>query len=133
MHTDPIADLLTRIRNASRNGVPSVDCPMSRVKLEVVKILQEEGYIKGYEVVKDTKFPQVRVLLKYEGVRNQRAAFTHIQRVSKPGLRIYKKAEELRPVLRGLGTAVVSTSHGIMTDAQARQRRIGGEVMCVVW
>ncbi len=123
MHTDPIADLLTRIRNASRAGAAAVEAPASKLKLEVLRILQSEGFIKGHEAVKDAKFPRVRVHLKYEGPRGKQPAISHIQRVSRPGLRQYRKATDIRPVLHGLGIAIVSTSRGIMTDRAARKSR----------
>lgn len=133
MHTDPIADLLTRIRNGGHSGAPTVEAPSSKVKLEVLRILQSEGFIKGFENIKEAKFPRVRVFLKYEGARGKQPAISHLQRVSRPGLRRYRKAGEVRPVLHGLGVAIVSTSKGIMTDRAARKSRLGGEIMCEVW
>jgi small subunit ribosomal protein S8 len=129
--TDPVADLLTRIRNANSANHDIVEAPASKLSMEIVKILQSEGFIKGFEMVKDAKFPTVRVHLKY-GARKEKV-ITNLKRVSKPGLRIYAKRDALPRVLRGLGIAVISTSHGVMTDSQARKVGIGGEVLCYVW
>jgi len=129
--TDPIADLLTRIRNANRAGHEHFTISGSRLKLEVVKILQREGFIKGFEILKDPKQDQIKVFLKY-GPKRERV-ITNLKRVSKPGLRIYAGKDNLPRVLRGLGIAVLTTSQGVMTDAEARKRGIGGEVLCYVW
>jgi small subunit ribosomal protein S8 len=129
--TDPVADLLTRIRNANAANHDALEAPASKLNMEIVKILQSEGFIKGYEMVKDAKFPTVRILLKY-GPRKEKV-ITNLRRVSRPGLRVYAKRSEVPRVLRGLGIAVVSTSKGIMTDREARRLRIGGEVLCYVW
>lgn len=131
MHSDPIADLLTRIRNGAHSGAPSVIAPFSKVKLEIVKILQQEGFVKDHEISTESAFPLIRIHLKYDSRR--KPIFQHLQRVSKPGLRIYKPSSKLLPIRSGLGTHIVSTSQGIMTDREARKRRIGGEVMCVIW
>jgi small subunit ribosomal protein S8 len=130
--TDPVADLLTRIRNANSANHDSVEAPGSKLSMEIVKILQSEGFVKGFEMVKDAKFPTVRVHLKYGTTRKEKV-ITNLKRVSKPGLRIYKGRDQLPRVLRGLGIAIVSTSRGVMTDSSARKLGIGGEVLCYVW
>ncbi len=129
--TDPVADLLTRIRNANRAYHDSMEVSGSRLKLEIVKILQREGFIKGFEVIKDPKQDRIKVHLKY-GPKRERV-LTDLQRVSKPGLRIYAGKDNVPRVLRGLGIAIVTTSQGVMTDKEARRRGIGGEVLCKVW
>lgn len=129
--TDPVADLLTRIRNANRANHETVEAPASKLSMEIVKILQSEGFVKGYEMVKDAKFPTVRMHLKY-GQRKDKV-ITNLKRISKPGLRVYAKRDEVPRVLRGLGIAIVSTSRGVMTDRDARRKGIGGEVLCYVW
>jgi small subunit ribosomal protein S8 len=131
MHSDPIADLLTRIRNGARAHLPTVDVPHSNIKVEIVKILQAEGYITGYEISNETKFPTIRVQLRYDSKRN--SLINHIARVSKPGLRIYRPVNELKPIRSGLATRILSTSAGLMTDREARRRRMGGEVLCEVY
>ncbi|MCS7168117.1 MAG: 30S ribosomal protein S8 [Gemmatales bacterium] len=147
MMTDPIADMLTRIRNALRIEAAFVDMPASREKLGIARVLQDEGFILGFEVgrvrldeqtgrkeffpgEKDAK-PVLRIFLKY-GDQGEKV-IRDLQRVSKPGRRIYRGYRELKPVLGGLGIAIVSTSRGIMSDRQARRRRLGGEVLCEVW
>lgn len=129
--TDPVADLLTRIRNANSAGHDYVEVLMSRLNMEIVKILQSEGYIRSYEVSKDTVHGRIRLALKY-GPQRERV-ISNLKRVSKPGLRIYAKRGDVPRVLGGLGIAVVSTSQGIMTDRECRRRGIGGEVLCYVW
>jgi small subunit ribosomal protein S8 len=129
--TDPVADLLTRIRNAQRANHDQLDCPGSKLKLEIVKILAQERYIKGFQWIDDEKQGAIRVFLKY-GPRRERV-ITDIQRVSKPGIRVYKKSKELPRVLNGLGMAIVSTPKGLMTDRDARKQQLGGEVLCTVW
>lgn len=129
--TDPIADLLTRIRNANSAKHETVDVPASNIKKAIVEILSEEGYIKGYQVIEDGKQGVIRITLKY-GSKNEKV-ISGLKRVSKPGLRYYASAEELPRVLKGLGIAIVSTSKGIMTDKQARAQHIGGEVLAFVW
>ena len=132
MHiTDPIADLLTRIRNANAAKHETVDIPASKMKKAVVKILLEEGYIKGCQSIEDNKQGIIRVTLKYG--ENKAKVITGIKRVSRPGLRIYAGADELPRVLKGLGVAIISTSKGIMTDKSARAANIGGEVLAFVW
>jgi small subunit ribosomal protein S8 len=131
MHSDPIADLLTRIRNGAHAKLQSVEIPHSKIKIEILKILQAEGYIKEFEVTTESKFPSIRIHLRYDNKR--KPVISHIRRVSKPGLRVYKMADELRPVRSGLATQIVSTSSGLMTDREARRKKIGGEVLCEVW
>jgi len=131
MHTtDPIADMLTRIRNANAAKHICVDVPASNVKKAIAEILLEEGYIKNYQIIEDGKQDIIRIALKYNG---KEKAISGIKRVSTPGLRIYKSKEELPKVLKGLGIAIVSTSKGIMTDKKARKENVGGEVMAFVW
>jgi small subunit ribosomal protein S8 len=129
--TDPVADLLTRVRNANGAFHDSVEAPASKLSVEIIKILQSEGFVKGYEMVRDAKFPTVRVHLKY-GPRKEKV-ISNLKRISKPGLRVYAGRDKLPRVLRGLGIAVVSTSRGVMTDKEARKLGIGGEVLCYVW
>ncbi len=129
--TDPIADMLTRIRNGNMVGHEKVDIPGSRIKFAIAQILKDEGYLRDAEFIPDNKQGTIRVYLKY-GPNNERV-ITGLKRISKPGLRIYAKAEELPRVLGGLGIAIVSTSKGIMTDRKARQNQVGGEVLCYIW
>jgi small subunit ribosomal protein S8 len=129
--TDPVADLLTRIRNANRAYHDSLVISGSNLKVEIVKILQREGFIKGFDIVKDPKQDQLKVYLKYGPKREK--VITNLKRISKPGLRVYAGAEKLPRVLRGLGIAILTTSQGVMTDKEARNKRIGGEVLCYVW
>jgi small subunit ribosomal protein S8 len=129
--TDPIADMLTRIRNGNMVGHEKIDIPGSKIKLAIAQILKEEGYVRDAEFIPDTKQGTIRVYLKY-GPNSERV-ITGLKRISKPGLRIYARAEELPRVLGGLGIAIVSTSHGIMTDRKARQKQVGGEVLCYIW
>lgn len=129
--TDPIADLLTRIRNAQRANHDDLECPGSKLKLEIVKLLTQQNYLKGYQWVDDDKQGKIKIYLKY-GPRRERV-ITDIQRVSKPGIRVYKKSTELPRVLNGMGMAIVSTPQGLMTDREARRQHLGGEVLCTVW
>lgn len=129
--TDPVADLLTRIRNANAANHESVEAPASKLNLELVKILQSEGFVKGFEMVKDAKFPTIRIHLKY-GPKKEKV-ITNLKRISKPGRRVYTKRDRVPRVLRGLGVAVISTSRGILPDREARRLGIGGEVICYVW
>jgi small subunit ribosomal protein S8 len=131
MHSDPIADLLTRIRNGAQARLTTVDIPHSKIKVEIVKILEAEGYITGHEVTTETKFPNIRVTLRYDNKR--KPLISHIARVSKPGLRVYKPVSDLKPLRSGLTTRIVSTSAGLMTDREARKRKMGGEVICEVY
>ncbi|HOO45326.1 MAG TPA: 30S ribosomal protein S8 [Deltaproteobacteria bacterium] len=130
MLTDPIADMITRIRNGAQASKESVDIPASKMKLNIADILMKEGYIKGYKVIDDGKQGMLRVNLKYF---NSRHVITGIERVSKPGRRIYKGANEIQPVRRGLGISIVSTSRGVMTDHKAKAENVGGEVLIRVW
>jgi len=129
--TDPVADLLTRIRNANNVYHDSLEISGSKLKVEIVKILQREGFIKGYEVIKDPKQDRIKVYLKYGSKRER--VITNLQRVSKPGLRVYAGSDKLPRVLRGLGISILTTSQGLMTDKEARRKGIGGEVLCKVW
>jgi small subunit ribosomal protein S8 len=129
--TDPVADLLTRIRNANHANHDNLEIAGSRLKVEIVKILQREGFIKGFEIIKDPKQDRIKVHLKYTGKREK--VITNLKRVSKPGLRVYAGRDNLPRVLRGLGIAILTTSQGVMTDKEARRRGIGGEVLCYVW
>ena len=131
MHSDPIADLLTRVRNGAQSRLATVEIPHSKIKVEIVKILEAEGYISSWEVTTETKFPTIRVSLRYDAKR--KPVIQHIRRVSKPGLRISMPTTELRPVRSGLATQIISTSSGLMTDRDARKRKVGGEVLCEVW
>lgn len=129
--TDPIADLLTRIRNGNMVMHESVEVPSSRIKLAIAGILREEGYIKDYEYIEDGKQGIIRIYLKYGP--NKEKVITGLKRISKPGLRVYVKKDEIPKVLGGLGTAVISTSKGLMTDKKARTAKLGGEVICYIW
>ena len=132
MHiTDPIADMLTRIRNASSAKHDTVDVPASNLKKAIAQILLDEGYIKAYELVNDGVQGSIKITLKYTA--NKEKAITGLRRVSKPGLRVYAGADELPRVLKGLGVAIISTSKGIMTDKKARAEHIGGEVLAFIW
>ena len=130
MHSDPIADLLTRIRNGAQAHMTTVDCPHSKIKIEILKILEAEGYIGGHEVVNETKFPTIRITLRYA---NRKPLITEIKRVSKPGLRVYQGSGDIKPIRSGLATRIISTSQGLMTDREARKRHVGGEVLCEVY
>jgi small subunit ribosomal protein S8 len=129
--TDPIADMLTRIRNGNHAKHEFVDVPSSKIKKEIANILLEEGYIKGFDVIDDAKQGIIRVELKYQ--QNKERVITGIKRISKPGLRVYVNKGETPRVLGGLGIAVLSTSQGILTDKKARIQGVGGEVICYVW
>ncbi len=128
--SDVIADMLTRIRNASNAKHQTVDVPASNMKKAIADILVEEGYVKGYQVVEDGKQGIIRITLKYVG---KQKAIQGIRRVSKPGLRVYSNCEDMPRVMNGLGVAIVSTSKGIMTDKKARKENVGGEVLAFVW
>ena len=131
MHiTDPIADMLTRIRNANTAKHPTVDVPASNMKKSIAQILLDEGYIKSFQLIDDGTQGVIRITLKYNG--NEKV-ISGLRRVSKPGLRVYAGADELPRVLRGLGIAIISTSKGVMTDKAARAQHIGGEVLAFVW
>ena len=129
--TDPIADMLTRIRNANTSKHKTVDIPASKMKLGIAEILFKEGYIKAFEEIKDENQGIIRVTLKYDEKGNR--VIDGLKRISKPGLRVYVKSDEVPKVLNGLGIAVISTSKGIMTDKKARNLGIGGEVMAYIW
>jgi len=132
MHiTDPIADLLTRVRNASNAKHDTVDIPASNMKKAIAQILVDEGYVKSMQVIEDNKQGTIRLTLKYNEDRS--SAITGLRRVSKPGLRIYSSCEKMPKVLKGLGIAIVSTPKGVMTDKMARKENVGGEVLAFVW
>ncbi len=134
MYSDPIADMLTRIRNALMANQTTTVVPHSKLKVEIARILKEEGYIEDYTVGQETPAPLIHIRLKYYGDRrNKRPVITGLERVSKPGRRVYRKRNELPWVLSGLGVAIVSTSQGLMTAQDARRKGIGGEVLCKVW
>ncbi|MCC5877906.1 MAG: 30S ribosomal protein S8 [Candidatus Sumerlaeia bacterium] len=130
-HTDPIADMLTRIRNANSAGLDHVDIPNSKSKVAIARILKEEGYIKYYKVMRNNKQGTIRVFLKY-GPSKERT-LSGLQRISKPGLRRYMRSGDIPHVRGGLGITIMTTSQGIMTGRECRQRNIGGEVLCTVW
>ena len=129
--TDPIADLLTRMRNAHLAKHDRLDVPHSKLKRNICRLLKDEGFIEDFEVVEDPPQDLIRIYLRYnqEGV----PAARFLQRVSKPGRRVYRGADDIKPVLNGLGVAIVSTSNGLLTDHQAREQRIGGEILCELW
>ena len=132
MHiTDPVADMLTRIRNANSARHDTVDVPASNMKKAIAEILHEEGYIKNFQFISDNGQGLLRITLKYLPTKEK--SITGLRRVSKPGLRVYVSAEEMPKVLRGLGIAIVSTSKGVMTDKKARREHVGGEVLAFVW
>ena len=130
--SDPIADMLTRIRNANTAKHDTVDVPSSRMKLAIAQILQDEGYIRKYEVVDDGAFKSIHITLKY-GADKTEKIITGIKRISKPGLRVYAGKDELPRVLGGLGIAIISTNQGVITDKEARKQGVGGEVLAFVW
>ena len=130
--TDPIADMLTRISNANTAKHDTVDVPSSKIKLAIAKILLDEGYIKSYELVENGKFNDIRITLKYGASKNEKI-ISGLQRISKPGLRVYANKEELPKVLGGLRVAIISTNKGVITDKEARKLGVGGEVLCFVW
>lgn len=129
--TDTVGDMLTRIRNASRAYHSWVEMPSSNMKKEIARILKKEGFIEDYQVVKQGPFEKLRIKLKYGP--DKKRAITGIKRVSKPGLRVYVKKEQIPRVLGGIGIAIISTSKGILTDSEARKMGVGGEVICYVW
>lgn len=128
---DPISDFLTRIRNAHLANHDRLDVPTSRLKVELAKILKDQGYIRNFRLVEDTPVNKLRVYLRYDDLGTP--AITHMERVSRPGRRVFRKAAELAPVRNGLGVGIVSTSKGLLTDAQAREHGVGGEVLCHIW
>lgn len=129
--TDPIADMLSRIRNASQAMHDDVMIPASKIKQNIARILLEEGFINGVETVEDSGHPAIKVVLRYSTERER--AISGIRRISKPGRRVYRPATDLPRVLGGLGVAIISTSQGVMTDKEARRARVGGEVLAYVW
>ena len=130
--TDPISDLLTRIRNAHLAKHDRLDVPVSRLKLEICRLLKEEGFIRNYrEIEVDGPTNSVRIFLRYSG--EGEPAINNVKRISKPGRRVYRRAGEIQPVRNGLGVGIVSTSQGLLTDAQARERKVGGEILCELW
>lgn len=134
MTNDPIADMLTRIRNGLMVGKATVEIPVSKIKVEIARILKEEGYIEDFQIVEAQPVAQISVTLKYHGARRERKpVITNIERVSKPGRRVYRGRKDLPRVMSGIGIAIVTTPKGVMTAAQARRERTGGEVLCYVW
>lgn len=134
MVNDPIADMLTRIRNALMAGKAQVLVPRSKIKIEIARILKEEGYIEEYSVGEETPIPMITIQLKYYGSRRQRRpVITNLTRVSSPGRRVYRSRTDLPRVLSGAGIAIMTTPKGVMTAAQARRERVGGEVLCYIW
>ncbi len=131
MMTDPIADMLTRIRNAVSVERPNVEMPISKVKRGVADVLKREGYIWDWSEVEDQPISQLRIDLKY-GPSGEKV-IRHVKRISKPGCRVYSRSKDLRPVLNGLGICILSTSRGVMSDREARQQKVGGEVLCEIW
>ncbi|MCP4109168.1 MAG: 30S ribosomal protein S8 [Desulfobacteraceae bacterium] len=129
--SDPIADMLTRIRNAGKAKFSSVDIPGSKLKIELAKVLKNEGYIRNYKFVKDGKQGILRVYLKYGP--GQTTTILSLGRVSKPSRRVYVKSKDIKPFFNGMGIAILSTSRGIMTDKQARNENVGGEILCRIW
>jgi small subunit ribosomal protein S8 len=129
--TDPIADLLTRIRNALTARHDRVDIPASKLKVAIVRILKDEGFIKNFKISRDSKQGLIRILLKYTD--HSTPVINGLERISKPGRRVYARSAELKPVLSGLGVCIVSTSRGVMTDREARRHNLGGESLCQIW
>ena len=130
--SDPIADMLTRIRNANTAKHDTVDVPASKMKLSIAQILADEGYITKYELVDDGDFKTIRITLKYGRDKNQKI-ISGLKRISKPGLRVFASKEDLPKVLNGLGIAIISTNKGVMTDKEARRQNVGGEVLAYIW
>lgn len=134
MTSDPIADMLTRIRNALMIGKPTCEIPASKIKVEIARILKEEGYIEDYSVGDEKPFSLITITLKYYGARRERKpVISNIQRISKPGRRVYSGRADLPRVMSGIGIAIVTTPKGVMTAQQARREKVGGEVLCYVW
>lgn len=129
--TDPIADMLTRIRNAIMASYDTVDIPNSRLKIDITKVLKSEGFIKNYKIIPDGRQGIIRIFFKYD--ENREPVIEGLKRVSKPSCRVYTKSEKIPQVLNGYGISILSTSKGIMTDRQARKMRVGGEILCSVW
>jgi small subunit ribosomal protein S8 len=134
MISDPVGDMLTRIRNALMINRIVVEVPLSKLKVEIARILKAEGYIEDYVIGEETPAPMIHITLKYYGARRERKpVITHLERVSKPGRRIYSPRKELPRVMSGMGIAIVTTPKGVMTAQQARRENVGGEVLCYVW
>ncbi len=129
--TDPVADMLTRVRNAAKARFNSVDIPGSKMKVDIAKILKDEGYIRNYKFIKDGKQGILRIYLKYGSM--QESVIYGLNRVSRPSRRVYVKSKDIKPVFNGLGTAIISTSRGVMTDRKARKENLGGEILCNIW
>ena len=129
--SDPVADMLTRIRNGGKAEFAKVDIPGSKLKIEIARVLKEQGFIKKYKFLEDDKQGVLRVYLKYAG--EKKSAIYGLKRVSKPGRRVYNKSKDIKPVLNGLGISILSTSKGLMTDKQAKKENLGGEVLCNIW
>jgi small subunit ribosomal protein S8 len=130
--SDPIADMLTRVRNANTAKHDTVDIPSSKMKLAIAQILLEEGYIKKFDLIKDGNFQTIRISLKYSAGKTERI-ISGIKRISKPGLRVYAGTDDLPRVLGGLGVAIISTNQGVVTDKKARELKVGGEVLAFIW
>jgi small subunit ribosomal protein S8 len=128
---DPVSDLLTRIRNAHLAKHDRVDVPTSKLKAEICRILRDEGFIRNFKLIEQKPQSLLRIFLEYD--EDGTPAITHLRRISKPGRRVYRGADQIRPVLNGRGLGVVSTNLGVISDAQAREQRVGGEVLCEVW
>ncbi len=134
MVNDPIADMLTRIRNSLMTGQPEVEVPKSKIKVEIARILKEEGYIEDFALNDEKPVPMISIKLKYYGARrNRRPVITKLERISKPGRRVYSGSRDMPRVMSGIGIAIVTTPKGVMTAQQARRQRVGGEVLCYVW
>lgn len=129
-HTDPIANLLTIIRNGAIAKKEFVDVPASNIKIDIVKILKESGYINNYKIIRDNKQNIIHIILAY---KEGKSVIKKLRKISKPGLRIFKKSDEIKRVLNGYGLAIISTSKGVLTDKQAREKKVGGELICEVW
>jgi small subunit ribosomal protein S8 len=129
--TDPIADMLTRIRNAAKAKFNSVDIPASKLKVEVARVIKDEGFIRNYKLIQDEKQGVLRIYLKYGP--GQKTVIYGLQRVSKPSRRVYVKSKDIKPVYNGMGISILSTSKGVMTDKRARLENIGGEILCNIW
>lgn len=130
--TDPVADMLTRIRNANTAGHDTVDIPASKVKKSIAEILESEGYINGYDFIEDSKQGMITIKMKY-GADNKEKVISGLKKISKPGLKVYAKSDDVPRVLGGLGIAIISTSNGVISDKEARRLGVGGEVICYVW
>jgi small subunit ribosomal protein S8 len=129
--TDPVADMLTRVRNAAKARFNSVDIPGSKVKVDIARILKDEGYIRNYKFIKDSKQGILRIYLKYGS--GQESVIYGLKRISMPSRRVYVKSRDIKPIFNGLGTAILSTSKGVMTDRKARKENLGGEIICSIW